>query len=70
MEARATNGGADGVTIPTLTPQERRILVAHAIGDCHEKITKSDAYEQEDAATGTWMKISHCLDENGPMNFP
>ena len=29
-----------------------------------------DAYEQANAATGTWMKISHCLDENGPMNLP
>ena len=68
--ARAAAGGADGVTIPSLTPREKRILITHAIGEFHAKITKSDAYERGNAATGTWMKVSHCMGSEGPENLP
>ena len=59
-----------GVTTPSLTPREKRILITHAIGEFHEKITQSNAYERANVATGTWMKISHCLGESGPANLP
>jgi len=68
--ARVANGGADGVIIPSLTPREKRILITHAIGEFHEKITKSDAFERANVATGTWMPVSHCIAEDGPSNLP
>ena len=38
--ARDANGGADGVTVSPLTPRKKRIIITHAIGEFHVKITK------------------------------
>ena len=38
-EARRAAGGAAGVTVPSLTPREKRILIIKAVGDCHRKVT-------------------------------
>jgi len=43
-------------------------LITYAIGDFHEKIVKSDAYERANIATCTLMKICHCIDENEQFN--
>lgn len=69
--AIATNGGcAEGVTVPSLTPRELRILITHAIGNFHEKMSQSEAFERACVATGTWMPVRHCLEDNGPSNLP
>ena len=70
VDAHAANGGACEVTIPSLTPKEKHILIMHVVGEFHEKITQSGAYEQGNIATGTLIGISHCLGESGPANLP
>ena len=67
----AANGGAEEVTILSLTtPRDQRVLITHVIGDFHEKIVCSGAYEKANIATGTWMSISHCIGEKGSENLP
>ena len=69
-EAHGANSGVAGVTIPALTPREKRILITHTIGELHNRITKLDAYERANVATGALMPVSHCLGEDGPSNIP
>jgi len=68
--ARDATGGVDGVSVPSLTPREKRILITHAIGEFHEKITKSEAFERANVATGIWVPVSHVIAEDGPANLP
>ena len=68
--ARVANGGVDGVKVLSLNPREKRFLITHAIGVFHKKITKSDAFERANVATGTWMLVSHVIAEDGPANLP
>ena len=65
-EAHDANSGVAGVTVPALTPREKRILITHTIGELHNRITKLDAYERANVATGALMPVSHCLGEGGP----
>ena len=61
-EAIANNGGcAEGVTVPSLTPRELRILITQAIGNFHKKMSKSKTFERANIVTGTWMPVKHCL---------
>ena len=43
-EARKASGGAAGVTVPSLTQREKRILITKAVGACHRKITASGSF--------------------------
>ena len=68
-EARIANGGnAEGVAVKRLTPRETRIIITHAVGECHDKLSESDAFERACVATGTWMPINHCVGKDGPSN--
>lgn len=48
-------------SIPRMTPAEKRILITHAVGDIHEKMCKSTAFQHAFFATGTWLPISHLI---------
>ena len=72
-EARQAAGGAEGVTIPSLTPREKRILITKSVGDYHRKVTASGAYFRGFIATGTWMPVWHLMQDHdgvvlGPSN--
>jgi hypothetical protein len=43
----------DSTTSMKLTPMEKRILITKTIGDIHEKMCSSDAFEHVFHATGT-----------------
>ena len=64
-------GKVDNAPIKALTPAEKRILITHAIGRCHEELLKTNACERAFIATGTWLLVSHLIrDENGVNNGP
>ena len=65
-EARDMAGKSDGVTIEPLTPREKRIITTRAVGNCHERLLKTEACKRAFVATGTWLPISHIVrNENG-----
>ena len=51
--AREAAGGADGVTIPRLTPREKRIIITKAVAAEHEKLLQTYVWKRVFIATAT-----------------
>ena len=57
--ARKRSRGADGVTIQTMTPAEKRIMVTKLVADKHEKMLRSGACLRAFHATATFIPVDH-----------
>ena len=49
------------ITINSMTPQEKRILITRAVVDEHERLLASGCYLCGFIATATWMSVWHLL---------
>ena len=68
--AREAARSSEGVTVPALTPRERRILITREIGNCHRRLMKTSVWKRAFIATATWMPVWHLMKDDGPQNVP